>query len=111
MPAQANPRVDGQKFVPTWEFSDRIRKARQVAGMDQKSFAAQLDVNPGSLAGWESGRSKPRDMVVVAKRIEMLTGIPAAWTLGVYEEAPRPDDPNEGPASSVRPKGFEPLTF
>ncbi len=82
-----------------------------MTGMDQKAFAEKLGVTPGSYAGWEAARSKPRDVVSLAKRIEMLTGIPATWTLGIHEETPRPDgDPNEG-NPDVRLKGFEPLTF
>jgi transcriptional regulator with XRE-family HTH domain len=111
MAAMAN-HAGGEQVIPTWELQDRLRKARQTTGLDQKDFAQALGVNPGSLAGWEAGRSKPRDVVTVAKRIEMLTRIPAAWVLGVHEEAPRPDgDPNGGLPNDVRLKGFEPLTF
>jgi transcriptional regulator with XRE-family HTH domain len=103
--------ASGGKLVPAWDFSDRIRKARSIAGMDQKTFAERLGVTAGSYAGWESGRNRPRDQVAIAKRIEMLTTIPAAWVLGLYEETPRPDGPGEGSNDLVRPKGFEPLTF
>lgn len=69
--------------VPSWTFGDRIRKARSVAGMDQREFAAAIDVNPSSLAAWETDRATPRDVVAVAKRVEMLTKVPAAWLLGL----------------------------
>ncbi|WP_084508364.1 helix-turn-helix domain-containing protein [Nocardia pseudovaccinii] len=104
-------RVDGAKLIPEWDFADRIRKVRTIAGMDQKAFAEALDVTAGSYAGWEAGRSKPRDPVSIAKRMELLTSVPATWVLGLHEETPRPNDPNEGPSDVVRPKGFEPLTF
>ncbi|WP_181723249.1 helix-turn-helix domain-containing protein [Nocardia gipuzkoensis] len=104
-------RATGVKMIPAWEFSDRLRKARQTTGLDQKAFAENLGVTPGSYAGWESGRSKPRDQVAVARRVELLTNIPATWVLGLYEETPRPEGPDEGQSDLVRPKGFEPLTF
>ena len=94
---------------PTWTFGDRVRKARDKAGMNQRDFAAAIGVAEGSIATWETDRSKPRDIVSVARRIEMLTRIPAAWTLGI-DKGPSggggPDGDDE-----VRPKGFEPPTF
>lgn len=92
---------------PEWTFGDKVRKARAIAGMDQRAFAAAINVKPGSLAQWETDRAKPRDIVAVARRIEMLTRIPAGWVLGI-QETPRPDDPDGGP--SVRHQGLEPRT-
>lgn len=100
-------RVDGAKIIPTWGFRDTIRKARQTVGLDQKEFAEKIGATAGSYAGWEAGHSKPRDPVAVAKRIELLTQIPATWILGIYEETPHPD-PGEG--LNVRHQGLEPRT-
>lgn len=69
--------------IPTWTLGDRIRKARAVAGMDQRHFADALGVKPGTLAGWEADNSKPRDLVGIARRIEHITDVPAFWLLGV----------------------------
>ena len=92
--------VQTDGFVyPAWSFGDRIRKARDVAGMNQHDFAAAIDVKDGSLANWETDRSKPRDVVAVAKRIEMLTRIPAGWTLGINNA---PDD-DGGPRGGLAP--------
>lgn len=87
--------------VPQWTLGDRLRKARAVSGKDQREFAELLGVKPGSLAGWETDRTRPRDLVAVAKRIEMALHIPAAWVLGVDSgpfggpggSAPRPGLP------------------
>ncbi|MGB7509276.1 MAG: helix-turn-helix transcriptional regulator [Mycobacterium sp.] len=51
--------------------------------MTQSAFAAAIGVKEGSLAAWETDRATPRDIVSVAKRVEMLTNVPAAWLLGL----------------------------
>ncbi|WP_147266026.1 helix-turn-helix domain-containing protein, partial [Nocardia puris] len=104
-------RVDGAKFIPTWELHDTLRKARQTTGMDQKTFAEKIGVTAGSYAGWEAGRSKPRDPIALAKRVEMLTRIPATWILGIHDETPRPGGPNGGSEGEVRPERLELPTF
>ncbi|WP_175280155.1 helix-turn-helix domain-containing protein [Prescottella equi] len=88
---------DGAVY-PVWSFGDKMRKARQTIGMDQREFAAQLGVKAGSLAGWETDRTKPRDVVAVAKRVELLTHIPAAWILGIQETPAGPNGPDGGRA-------------
>lgn len=70
---------------PVWSFADRVRKARDIAGLNQREFAAAIEVSEGSLATWETGRAKPRDIVAVAKRIQLATRVPAMWTLGIDE--------------------------
>lgn len=51
--------------------------------MDQRQFADALGVSIGSLPGWETDRQKPRDIVAVARKVEEVTGISAAWMLGL----------------------------
>lgn len=77
--------------IPEWTFADRLRKARSVIGTDQRSFAAQLQCTSSAYAQWEAGNSRPRDIVTIARRIEMLTRVPAAWLLDLDgPEAPIP---------------------
>lgn len=81
-------------FVPAWTLGDRFRKARQIAGMDQRAFAQQLGCSPGAIAQWETGVSKPRELVVVANQVQSITGVSASWLLGIEpqsaEKAPTP---------------------
>ncbi|WP_374238396.1 multiprotein-bridging factor 1 family protein [Mycobacterium sp. PSTR-4-N] len=88
-------------FVPVWSFGDRIRKARNEADMTQAEFATAIGVKEGSLAAWETDRATPRDIVAVAKRVELLTRIPAAWLLGL----PMPDLPLPRLDSNQQPFG------
>ena len=69
--------------IPEWTLADRFRKARSLTGMDQRVFSAALSVAPATYAHWELGTNTPRNLVSVAKRVEVLTKIPAAWLLGV----------------------------
>jgi len=40
--------------------AESIRSLRARLGMTRKQFAALLDVSPGSIFGWETGRTVPR---------------------------------------------------
>jgi DNA-binding XRE family transcriptional regulator len=70
--------------VPQWTFADRIRKIRtDVLDLHQHEMATQLGVTKAAYAAWESGRTQPRDILAVARRVELATRVPAAWLLGV----------------------------
>jgi DNA-binding XRE family transcriptional regulator len=74
-------------MIPEWTFGDRLRKIRRdVAYADQGTFAHSIGVTRQAYASWEAGRSQPRDLVALSKRIELLTGVPAAWLLGLNDE-------------------------
>ena len=60
-----------------------MRKARRRAGMTGADFADALGVSQSALGQYETDRATPRDVVDLAKRVEDLTGIPAAWLLGL----------------------------
>lgn len=75
--------IQPERFYPAWTLGDRIRKARMTTGLHQREFAQLIRVESGSLAAWETDRTIPRNMVVVAKSIENITGVPAAWLLGL----------------------------
>lgn len=74
-------------MIPEWTFGDRLRKIRRdVAFADQGTFARSIGVTRQAYASWEAGRSQPRDLVALSKRIELITGVPAAWLLGLNDE-------------------------
>ena len=74
-----------------WTLGDRLRKARRAVGVSQERFAATLGVNKKSLAAWELDTNEPRNLVALAKRIELAYGIPVSWTLGLKDEYPGPN--------------------
>jgi transcriptional regulator with XRE-family HTH domain len=67
--------------IPEWTFADRLRKARQSVDLNQRDFAERLGVGAPAYGQWEAGNNRPRDLVALAKRVELLTKVPAAWLL------------------------------
>ena len=77
--------------IPVWTFADKIRKARDITGENQKEFANRIGITSSSLAAYETGRAEPRfsNAQSLASRLQLATGIPAYWFLTI-------DDPNPG---------------
>lgn len=97
--------------VPEWTLADRLRKVRLLTGLNQKGMASSLGLSAPTYSAYESGRNQPRanQLMSMIKRIELMTGVPATWMLGIYEETPPPagDGANE---VTVRHQGLEPRT-
>lgn len=78
--------------VPTWTLGDRLRKAREHAGIKREAMAAVFGVTPGAISHWENDRQRPRDLLAVANGWAVETGVPVQWLLGVstsmYESTP-----------------------
>ena len=94
----------GAGHIPVWTRADRLRKARESAGLDQTTLGERIGVSRGTVSNAERGTVEPRRAVIMAWA--MATGVPLRWI--DTGEAPSPD--GEG-ASVVRPEGFEPPTF
>ena len=88
--------------IPEFTFGDRLRKTRQIAELGQRQYAEILGVTGSAYAQWEADNNLPRDVVAIAKRVELYTGVPAAWLLGLdAAEAWAPWGSNPQPAGSV----------
>lgn len=89
--------------VPQWTLGDRLRKARRHVGATQAAFAEQLGESAKTYSNWEADRHPPASVVVVAQRVEQVTGVPAAWLLGLggdpSPDRPGPFSPTGGPAT------------
>lgn len=96
--------------IPQWTIGDRLRKLRTTHGYTQGDFATIIGATKSAIAQWETDRTRPRDLRAVAIRIELATGVPAWWTLGLNEENRHPDNPNGGSFPTVHPPGLEPGT-
>lgn len=94
MPTMSSPaaaHTPAPKVIPEWTLGDRLRKARRLAQLGQAEFAERLGQNQKTYAAWELDTSHPRNLVAVAKRIEALSGVPAAWLLGIDAVTTSPD--------------------
>lgn len=74
---------------PQWNLGDRLRKIRRDRHLTQEEFAHEIGATAVALAAWESGRTRPRDVIALAATIERRYGVPAAWTLGVLQSFDR----------------------
>lgn len=92
-----------------WTFGDRLRKIRRREGISQSEFADALGINRKSVAAWESDINEPRAVLTVARKIEMVFGVPAAWTLGLSNaNTPGPDGPGAESSYTTRDSNPEP---
>lgn len=84
MPQTAiDPYIDGPIVIPGWSFGDRLRKARVMRGMDQRTLARILEVSPGAIGQWETDVTRPRDIAEVARKVQEACRVPAWWLLDI----------------------------
>ena len=94
------------ELVPEWTLGDRLRKARELAGLQAVQLADDLGINRHSVANYETGRTSPRRLVIEAWA--RRTGVSLHWLQN--GESPRPDGPDGGSEQEVRHQGLEPRT-
>lgn len=78
--------------IPEFDTPDRLRKAREFAGLDQTELAARMGVSRGTISNTERGLVEPRRITLVAW--SMATGVPVEWL--ETGKVPRPDGPDGG---------------
>jgi transcriptional regulator with XRE-family HTH domain len=89
---------------PSWTLTDRLKRARLVAGLEQGQIADMLGVARTTVSSWERGISEPSATNFV--RWSELTGQSLEWLAeGVHAKAPAEA------GADVRHEGFEPPTF
>ena len=68
--------------VLNWTLGDRLRKAREHAGLHQQQMAAAFGVTSGTISNWERGRGYPRgDQFDIVRKWSVLTGVSESWLL------------------------------
>lgn len=74
-------------LIPVWTFADRIQKIRvDVLRINQQQMADRLGVTKAAYTNWESRRGNyPRDILAVAGRISLMSGVPVMWILSGRE--------------------------
>ena len=88
-------------MIPTWTVADRIRKAREVAGLDQIELAERLYVARSTVSTWENNPTTIPHRLKIDKIAE-VTGVPASWLLtGSADTDTLPREYREGNAELV----------
>lgn len=67
------------------ELGDKIRSAREAAGMSQEALAKAVDVSPRTIGNWERGESSPRSKLGALERL-----LAVRLRGGVANERPSP---------------------
>lgn len=83
-----------QGEVPTIEIRHRLRIAREFAGYERDELADKIGVSRNTIGNAESGRSKPRKIMMNAWAL--ACGVPASW---IITGEPHGDGP--GPTSGL----------
>lgn len=66
------------RTVPVFTEGDRLRKAREVIGLDQEKFADVLGVSRGTVSNYERSRTTHRRVIVI-RAWSLATGVPVEW--------------------------------
>ena len=87
--------------IPKFTLSDRLRKARETAELDQSELGKLIGVSRNSISAAERGASKPRKSVLIAWAF--ATRVPFEWlTTGQANENPDPDGPGNSAGELLR---------
>lgn len=87
--------------VPEFTKADRIRKARESAGLSQQEMADRIGIARSSITNYEKGHHAP--LPTILKQLAMATGVPLAWM-----ETGEGGD-NDGPGAGDTQGYLEPL--
>jgi transcriptional regulator with XRE-family HTH domain len=63
--------------VPAWTLGDRMRKAREHAGLKQSELAGEIGVGRSTIVTYETGRSQPSRPVLLSWALRC--GVPYEW--------------------------------
>jgi transcriptional regulator with XRE-family HTH domain len=71
----------GERSIPAWTFGDRVRKARELAGLTQSELADALGVSRKTIANYEAGATEPNRPLTFAGRLAEATNVPTWWVM------------------------------
>lgn len=94
----STPETEGR--IPQWTLGDRLRKAREDAGLQQQELADRIGISRRSVSAYESDDSIPRRPVLVVWALG--TGVKLHW---LQDEAPRVETEPGGEDTLSPPDG------
>ena len=84
--------------IPEFTIGDRLRKARELTGLDRAEFAGELGISRNTVNNYEAGHTRPR--LLALRAWAMRTGVPLTWLQ--TGAAPRRGRPDEGLNSDAK---------
>jgi len=72
--------------VPQWTITDRLRKSRELTGLDQIEFADRIGVSRGTVSNYERGSKSHQKSTLMTWA--MGSGVPLEWLLTGQESSP-----------------------
>lgn len=72
--------------IPQWTLADRLRKARDHAGLNQADFAKRIGIARSSIVNYETGRTSPSRPVILSWAF--ATGVSLEWLIGDTPNSP-----------------------
>jgi transcriptional regulator with XRE-family HTH domain len=66
--------------VPEWTLRDRLKKAREHAGLSQTELGREIGVSLASVMRYETGKTVPPRGMLIAWAFS--TGVDLSWLLG-----------------------------
>lgn len=64
-------------ITPTWTLGDRLRKARELTGMDQAEFAEAVGISRNTVNNYEKGHTRPR--LLELRAWASISGVDIRW--------------------------------
>lgn len=83
--------------VPEFTVGDRLRKARELTGLDQGPFAEQLGVSRGTVSNYERSTTEHYKPIVL-RAWALATGVPLEWIETGQGPSSGPTPPDDGEA-------------
>lgn len=81
--------------VPEWTVGDRLRKAREVLGLEQGPFAELIGVSRGTVSNYERGTTRAYKPIVM-RAWAMAAGVSLHWLeTGMGSPATPPPGPGK----------------
>ena len=88
-------------IIPQFTQGDRLRKARDLTGLNSYDFADEIGVSQKTISNAESERTKPRKIMLNAWGL--ATGVPVEW----LQTGVEPND-HDGGGTSLPSGGINP---
>jgi transcriptional regulator with XRE-family HTH domain len=93
--------TNGERHIPAWTFGDRVRKAREQAGLTQAEMAEKLNVSRKTLANYEADHTQPQRPLDFAEALAAAANVPTYWVLFGEDDAMGFARELDGPAQLV----------